>query len=78
MAKTLDSFDFGLPLGVEKYPWNEWCDGNIRVLKMYQDFSVSLKAMRSVLGAGAKRYGMKVRAKGNKKTGEVTFQMYQD
>jgi len=75
MSKVIESFVFS-SRGVEKYPWDEWCDGKIRVLKMGVDFTVSLKAMRSVLGAGGKRSGLLCRTKGNKATGEITFQMY--
>ena len=76
MAEVIGSFDFSRERGVDKYPWNEWCDGKIRVIKQGVDFRLGLKAMRSVLGAGGKRKGLLCHTKGNKLTGEITFKMY--
>lgn len=42
--------------GGNKYPWNEWLDGQIRELEAGKDFQVSSETMRvQVIQAGNRR-----------------------
>lgn len=45
----------------EKYPWDEWFDGSVWRLKMYDDFHVSCESMRSAIYMAAQRKKIKVK-----------------
>jgi urease alpha subunit len=46
---------------VEKYPYDEWFDGDVWRLKMYEDFYVHPSSMQSALYQAARKRGLKVR-----------------
>jgi hypothetical protein len=45
----------------EKYPYDEWFDGSIWKLHMYQDFFIHPNSMRSALYMAARRKGKKIK-----------------
>lgn len=49
------------PVIVEKYPFDEWFDGDVWKLMMYEDFFVHPTSMRSALYNAARKRGLKVR-----------------
>lgn len=61
MAKKLAEFDWSW--GNEKYPWDEWFDGNIWELTSPKDFDGTTASFRITLFNAAKRRGLKVRTR---------------
>lgn len=45
----------------EKYPYEDWFDGSVWKLKMYEDFFVHPKSMQSAVYQAARRKNLKVR-----------------
>jgi hypothetical protein len=45
----------------EKYPYEEWFDGSVWRLKMYEDFFVHPKSMQSAIYQSARRKNLKVK-----------------
>lgn len=45
----------------EKYPYDEWFDGSVWKLKMYEDFFVHPGSMRSALYHAARKRDLKVK-----------------
>lgn len=45
----------------EKYPYDDWFDGSVWKLKMYEDFWVDPKSMQSAVYQSAKKRGFKVK-----------------
>jgi hypothetical protein len=56
MATTTD--EPLLPGRKAKYPWSEWTDGRVWILKQGEDFDVSPLAMRSLIYTRATKNGM--------------------
>ena len=46
---------------VEMYPYDEWFDGDVWKLKMYEDFWVHPRSMQSAIYQSARRKNLKVR-----------------
>lgn len=51
------------PLGLGRYPWEEWLDGGIWKLKQGEDFQAKLQTFRSNAGTQAKKRGGKLRTR---------------
>lgn len=47
--------------GEEKYPFDEWFDGDVWRLKQFEDYFVSSDSMRSALYMAARRRKLKVK-----------------
>lgn len=45
----------------DKYPYDEWFDGDVWRLKMYEDFFVHPGSMQSAVYQAARKRGLKVR-----------------
>lgn len=45
----------------EKYPYDDWLDGSVWKLKMYEDFFVHPKSMRQAIYGAVNRRNLKVR-----------------
>jgi hypothetical protein len=45
----------------ERYPYDEWFDGDVWRLKMYEDFYVHPGSMQSAVYQAARKRGLKVR-----------------
>lgn len=45
----------------ERYPYDEWFDGSVWRLKMYEDFWVHPKSMQSAVYQAARKRNMKVK-----------------
>lgn len=45
----------------EKYPYDDWFDGSVWKLKMYEDFWVHPRSMQSAIYQSARRKNLKVR-----------------
>lgn len=46
---------------IEKYPYDEWFDGSVWRLKLYEDFFVSPRSMQSAIYQSARKRNLKVR-----------------
>lgn len=46
---------------VEKYPYDEWFDGSVWKLKMYEDFWVHPRSMQSAIYQSARKRNLKVK-----------------
>lgn len=44
-----------------KYPWDEWMDGQCRILEPGEDFEVTPRHMYSAVHAWGKKHGVRVR-----------------
>ena len=49
------------PQTEEKYPYEEWFDGSVWKLKMYEDFFVHPKSMQSALYQAANKRNLKIK-----------------
>lgn len=49
--------------GRQRYPWDEWFDGKVRLLEKGVDFDCSLAGMRSAALSAAKKYGIEIVAR---------------
>lgn len=58
----------------EKYPWDEWFNGNVWKLKPGEDFVVGLRSFRSAIYMAAKRYGYRVKTHVTRKQDLVYIQ----
>lgn len=58
----------------EKYPWNDWFNGNVWKLKPGEDFVVDLRSFRSAIYMAAKRYGYRVKTHVTRKQDLVYIQ----
>lgn len=60
MAEILDSMP--VPVGRPcKYPWDEWMDGQIRIIRRGEDYAITTTGMKAVLAHAATRYGKAVK-----------------
>ncbi|HET9132391.1 MAG TPA: hypothetical protein VFO86_15655 [Terriglobia bacterium] len=53
MAETIKKHDFPAPRSRQKYPWDEWLNGQIWVLRQGEDFEV----VPANFASSAKAYG---------------------
>jgi hypothetical protein len=44
-----------------KYPWDEWMDGQCRILNRGEDFQVTPRGMYSAVHAWGRKHGVRVR-----------------
>jgi hypothetical protein len=59
MVKKLDPSEvYHVPY--ERYPWDNWSDGTVRVVTHGVDFSCSIASFRTVAHAWARNHGMKL------------------
>lgn len=61
MAKTITNHEWTDPEGRRKqnqpkYPYQDWCDGQVWELTKGQDFRISVASMRTQLGSWSRRY----------------------
>ena len=59
--EILSQIEFPKPHTEEKYPWGEWFDGSVWLLKYTEDYDVDTKSFRSAVYMAAKRYKKNVR-----------------
>lgn len=52
---------YPLPRIVEIYPYEEWFDGSVWLLKMYEDFWVNPRSMQSAVYQAARKRKVKVK-----------------
>lgn len=81
MAEKLNEFPGGnRTKGGGKYPWDEWLDGSVWLLRQGEDFSTSMISFRATASKMAKRNGKKVRSRTvNDEHGEgLAIQAYED
>ena len=62
--------------GVRKYPWEEWSDGQVRMLTKGEEFSTSLKVMRLSIAGRARSIGKKSRCVTDKENGVLYFKIF--
>ena len=62
MAKKLKEWPQGRVMrgAYSKYPWAEWLDGNIWMLKQGEDFFADMRSMRVMTYNMAKKFGLRV------------------
>lgn len=72
LGKTVKEHKFGQN-GKNKYPWSNWCDGQVWQIKQGEQFTCSMEAMRSSLSCKSKRSGQTVQYETINKT-ELIFQ----
>lgn len=72
MAEKLQDYDFKAR-GTNKYPWEEWTDGDIWKIKQGEDFPVKIGSMRSILKIHATRHGFTLKT-GSPEDGVLVFQ----
>lgn len=62
MAKKLKEWPEGRVMRgtYSRYPWEEWLDGNIWMLKQGEDFFADIKSMRVMSYNMAKKVGLRV------------------
>ncbi len=46
-----------------KYPWDEWLDGQVRLLRKGEQYSTETATMRAVASSAAKKAGKRLRSK---------------
>lgn len=46
-----------------KYPWNEWLDGQVRMLRKGEQYETTTASMRAIASAAAKKAGKRLRSK---------------
>lgn len=61
MAKRLDAFPDGPTR--DKYPWDEWLDGSVWLLRKGEDYGITTPSMRAAASRAAKAAGKKVRSR---------------
>lgn len=59
MAEVLDGFDFQRIGRPARYPWDEWCDGQIRRIRRHSDFDVECDSMQHYIWTTARRRGLR-------------------
>ena len=59
--KILDKFPVQSRRG--KYPWEEWLDGQVRLLRKGEQYTTSTETMRAVASNAAKKAGKRLRSK---------------
>ena len=59
--KILDEFPDPKRRG--KYPWDEWLDGKVRLLRKGDQYTTSTDTMRAVASNAAKKAGKRLRTK---------------
>jgi len=62
MAKKLKEWPQGRVMrgAYSKYPWEEWMDGNIWMLKQGEDFFADMRSMRVMCYNTAKKFDLRV------------------
>lgn len=60
---------------LSKYPWDDWFNGEMWVLKQGEDFEASPERMRQMIGVTARHRGIKVRTSVNKDENLVALQV---
>ncbi len=82
MAERLDEFPGGERTkgGGRKYPWDEWLDGSVWLLRKGEDYAATTLSFRATVSKTAKREGKKVRSRTIKdEQGEgLAIQAYRD
>jgi hypothetical protein len=82
VAEKLENFPGGARTkgGGRKYPWDEWLDGSIWLLRKDEDYSSTTLSFRATISKTAKREGKKVRSRTVKdERGEgLAIQAYED
>jgi hypothetical protein len=74
MAKVLDEMPQRSPRAT-RHPWDEWSDGQVRVIARGTDFKSKLEAMRTRLYAVARAKDKKLEIVVNREEETITFQM---
>ena len=59
MAERLDEF----PSGATKYPWEDWLDGSIWLLRKGVDYDIGTPSMRQAVARAAKASGKQLRTR---------------
>jgi hypothetical protein len=59
MAKQLDEFPRQKRRG--KYPWEEWLNGHVWLLRKGEDYETSSSSMRAIAASAAKSAGKRLR-----------------
>lgn len=81
MAERLNEFPGGnRTRGGGKYPWDDWLDGSVWLLRRGEDFSTSILSFRATASTMAKRSGKKLRSRAvSDENGEgLAIQAYED
>jgi hypothetical protein len=63
VAKVVEDFDWGIPGRPAKYPWDEWLDGRIWVLRRGEDFACDVETIRSGAKKRLRKKGMTIRTR---------------
>jgi hypothetical protein len=58
MADIANDFEFVRPGKSRKYPWDEWSDGQTRILTKGTDFECSMASIQNGLHVWARRHGL--------------------
>lgn len=58
MAKTLEEFPESKRRG--KYPWHEWLDGRVWLLRRGEDYVTTSPSMRAIATSAAKKEGKRL------------------
>ena len=61
MATEIDEFEFAGRGRKARYPWGDWFNGRIWVLRPGEDFAGAPRAFRTTIYGAAKRHGIVVR-----------------
>lgn len=59
MAEITPNFVFERPGRPNKYPWEEWADGQARTLTRGADFDCEVEAFQNAVYVWARRHGLK-------------------